>query len=1141
VGPGRTLASLGREAARSVGTDAIASFETDNGVHAAGQLWLSGVTIEWPAFHGGERRRRVAGLPTYPFERQRYWIEMAPAAAPAIETSARLPLDAWFSTPAWTSALASPEPLDAEVQDGAWVIFGDRGVLADTIAKAIVDRGGTAIQAISSDRFAEVAPDLFEIRAHDRGDYFTLFESLARNAVRVRRIVHTWPALEGDAGPAAFSSLLSLVQAVGQHFAEAPLTMALVTTGAHDVTGAETLQPSAALAVGAVRVVPMEYRNLSCVAVDVDGHRTDGDAVVRESIAAADPIVALRGGRKWVQTFRSIALPSVAGVPARLRARGVYLITGGTGGVGIELARYLARALQARLVLTGRSVTPSARAATEIAALEAAGADVIYLQADAADPAAMKAAIATAIARFGELNGVIHAAGADKTACAIHEIDAARCADQFRPRIAALAAMQQAVAGLDLDFVAVQSSLSSVLGAAGHLPYTAGHLYMDAFAQRANRDAGTPWIVINWDNWTTWKSAPVVRRDEYRVGMTAAEGAEAFARVLGSHSATHVIVSSEDLARRTVKIPAEADGETAAGAPARATALHPRPALRSEYVAPATGTQIVLASIWEELLGIGGIGVHDNFFELGGDSVTSIQVVARAGARGLRITTRQAFELPTIAELAEVATGSDTRAVSQEVVTGPVPLTPIQRWFFDQNLADPHHFNQAVLLEVDRAIDIDLLVAAVRTVSARHDALRLRFVRERGSWHQSADRAPAIHVARVDLTHVAPGELQDAIELTAAEAQGALDLASGRLLTLTWMDLGPRRPARLLIIAHHLVIDAISWGVLLEELYLALDQSARGEPVSLPPVTTPFQGWARALAERAGAADLTAEVEYWTGQQWHRAAPLPSNGPAHANTVASSFRLTSSLTADETSSLIHDSATLHNAQAQELLLTALHQTLSAWTGGGPLHVHLEGHGRDGIVDGVDLSRTIGWFTTMYPVLLDVASGTAAADAVAAVKRQLRAVPNGGIGFGVLKYLAPDAAVRRQMARVPEAAVSFLYMGRGDQASPAHSWMRSGSEPIGQMRSLRGRRAHAIDVIASVIRGQLQVTWTFSEALHHRATVEALSQGFLDALRGIVAARPGSAPTLTAEEFPAARLEQDELERLLSTIKIGGTN
>jgi non-ribosomal peptide synthase protein (TIGR01720 family) len=817
----------------------------------------------------------------------------------------------------------------------------------------------------------------------------------------------------------------------------------------------------------------------------------------------------------------------------------VYLITGGAGGVGIELARYLGRTLQARLVLTGRAVTPSGRAATEIAALEAAGAEVIYLQADAADPAAMKAAAATALARFGSLNGLIHAAGADKTPCAIHEIDAARCADQFRPRVAALQAIDQAVSGLDLDFVALTSSLSSVLGAAGYLPYTAAHLYMDAYAQRVNRDSATPWVAINWDNWTTWKSAPIVRRDEHRAGMTAAEGTEAFARVLGSTSATQVIVSSEDLNRRTVRIAVDAERE-AAGTPSRATALHPRPALRSEYVAASTSTEVVLTAIWEELLGIGGIGIHDNFFELGGDSVTSIQVVARAGARGLRITTRQAFELSTIAELAAAAGGTDTRAVSAELVTGPVPLTPIQRWFFDQDITDPHHFNQAVLLEVDRAIDADVLTAAVRTVSARHDALRLRYRRERGSWQQAADRAPAVHVSRVDLSHVSADALPDAIEMTAAAAQAGLDLATGRLLTLTWMDLGPRRAARLLIVAHHLVIDAISWGVLLEELYLALDQSASGAAVTLPPVTTPFQGWARALADRAGAPDLVAEVDYWTSQPWHQAAPLPSNGPAHANTVASSFRLSSSLGAEETSALIQDAVTRHNAQAQELLLAALHQTFAAWTSGGPLHVHLEGHGRDGLVDGADLSRTIGWFTTIYPVLLDVPAHAAAADAVAAVKRQLRAVPNGGSGYGVLKYLAPDPTVRRQMARIPDAAVSFLYMGRGDQASPATSWMRAASEPIGQMRSLRGRRPHAIDVIATVLRGQLQVTWTFSEALHHRATVEALSQGFLDALRGIIAAAP-AAPALTTEDFPAARLEQDELDRLLSMIKIGGTN
>jgi amino acid adenylation domain-containing protein/non-ribosomal peptide synthase protein (TIGR01720 family) len=1153
VGPGRTLTSLSRAVARAAGTEPVASLDADGVLHAVGQLWLAGVTIDGTVLPG-ERRRRVAGLPTYPFERERYWID---AAAPrgAEPAEGRLPIDRWFSTPAWTSATASAEA--ADVQDGAWLVFGDERSVGDSVAAAVERRGGTAIRVIASDAFASPAAGVYGVRPGERADYVGLLETLARAGLQPRRIVHAWAAEEGDVPERGFFSLLPLMQAVGQCLSGVPLEITVVTAGAHDVTGAERLNPAAAMALGAVRVVPLEYPNISCIAVDVDRQdEADADLVVREASARTDRIVALRAGRRWVQTFRPVRLDAPQGVPARLRPRGVYLITGGTGGIGIELARYLARTLRARLTLIGRTDLPSperrgdwtarhgaddrvSRLIAEIASLEALGAEVLYVQADAADSGAMTRARDAAVERFGPLNGVIHAAGAEKIPCAVHETDRQRCDAQFRPRVAALHVIESVFGGLPLDFIALQSSLSSVLGAAGFLPYTAAHLFMDAYALRMNRTGRTPWIVANWDNWTTWKSGPTLRNDETRAGMTADEAVDAFGRIVACPAGAQIVVSTQDLDARTIRIGQETGRDAAEPGPVP-TALHARPALRSTYAAPTTDAERALLDIWQDLLGIGGIGIDDNFFELGGDSVTSIQVVARAAARGVRITTRQAFELPTIAELAAMAMGGDKRGVKQEIAAGPVPLTPIQRWFFEQKIADPHHFNQAVLLEVDRAFDLELLEEAARTVAARHDALRLRYRKARGAWQQSADRTAGVEVLSVDLSHVSSVELRDAIEQSAAEAQAALDLSRGPLMTLTWMDLGPNRAARLLIVAHHLVIDAISWGVLLEELYLALDQSGSGRPIRLPPVTTPFQAWARALSEHASSPDLVGEVDYWTSQSWHRASPLPADGRSQSNTVASSFRLSSSLTADETNTLLHEGAASHDAHPQELLLAALHQTFAGWTGGGPLHVHLEGHGRDGLVEGVDLSRTVGWFTTIYPVLLDVPRGAAPGDAVTAVKRQLRAVPNGGIGYGVLKYLTPDSAVRRQMIGIPDAEISFLYMGRGDQASPATAWMRSASEPIGQMRSLRGRRPHAIDVIATVVRGELQVTWTFSEALHHRSRVEALSQGFLDALRGIIAARPGTA-TLAAEDFPAARLEQDDLDRLLSTIRIGGTN
>ena len=431
-----------------------------------------------------------------------------------------------------------------------------------------------------------------------------------------------------------------------------------------------------------------------------------------------------------------------------------------------------------------------------------------------------------------------------------------------------------------------------------------------------------------------------------------------------------------------------------------------RPELRESFAAPRTPIEKILAEIWAEVLRLERVGVHDNFFELGGDSILSIQIIARANQAGLRLTPKQLFQHQTVAELATAGTTPAVQA-EQGPVTGAVPLTPIQRWFFEQHLPDPHHYNQAVLLEVQQALDPALVERALQQLLLHHDALRLRFLCVASGWQQiNVGPDNAVLFSRADLSALAEAEHGPAIEAAAAELQASLNLLEGPLLRGALFDLGPQKPGRLLLVIHHLAIDGVSWRILLEDLWTAYQQLSRGEAIQLPPKTTSFKRWAQRLAEHTQSEALQPGIAYWLSESRTRSSRLPVDSPGGANTVASARTVRVSLSTAETRVLLQEIPTAYHTQINDVLLTALVQAFAWWTGGRSLLLDLEGHGRETIVEAVDLSRTVGWFTTHFPVLLDLERPSCPGEALKSVKEQLCRIPNRGIGYGLLRSLTP---------------------------------------------------------------------------------------------------------------------------------------
>ncbi|WP_438485388.1 non-ribosomal peptide synthase/polyketide synthase [Streptomyces sp. S186] len=512
--------------------------------------------------------------------------------------------------------------------------------------------------------------------------------------------------------------------------------------------------------------------------------------------------------------------------------------------------------------------------------------------------------------------------------------------------------------------------------------------------------------------------------------------------------------------------------------------------------APRTATERALAEVWQAVLGIEEVGVEDNFFELGGDSILSIQVVARARAAGLTVSTRDLFTAPTVAGLAALAVRADGAEDDPDAgrVTGEVPLSPVQRWFLDGERDAYGRFTMSVYAELAERPDRDALRAAVAALYEHHDGLRSRFTREGGCWRQTV-------VAREDgdwfTWHDLAGEdtaaREAAIERILAETHAGLDIGSGPLLRALVLDQGPDLPVRLALVAHHLVLDVVSWGVLLSDLARAYERTAAGERPGLGARTTSFQEWSGTLTALAEAGRFDEEITYW--QEAERVPRLPGSGSA-ANTADSEETVSVRLDERTTAALLQTVPGRHRARANEVLLAALGRALAEWTGQDRVAVALEGHGREEeVADGVDLSRTVGWFTTVFPFAWDAPGQGDWRSAVTAVKRRLRAVPHKGLGYGVLRHLREDSPLTG-----PLPDVSFNYVGRSDGFEPG-LYTRLLDDPSATQGGA-GTRAHLLDIVCGVQGERLTVGVSYSAAVHDRADVERLTDRLAGLLRDL---------------------------------------
>jgi amino acid adenylation domain-containing protein/non-ribosomal peptide synthase protein (TIGR01720 family) len=558
------------------------------------------------------------------------------------------------------------------------------------------------------------------------------------------------------------------------------------------------------------------------------------------------------------------------------------------------------------------------------------------------------------------------------------------------------------------------------------------------------------------------------------------------------------------------------------------------------YLAPRTAAETKLAEIWQQVLGLPRVGVNDNFFELGGDSILSLQIIAKANGEGLRLTPKQLFDSPTVAALAAaVIDNAPAICAEQGEVTGEVPLTPIQRWFFEHDFADLHHWNMSLVLEARRAVDPTLLERALHSLLRHHDALRLRFTRtEQGRSQSSAPHTNAPLLEVVSLAKLSVEAQATAFEREATRIQSTIDLTSGRLLRAAWFDYGADEPGLLLLAAHHLCVDGISWRIIAEDLQRAYEDLEAGREAHLPAKTTSWQEWAGQLSERATSREVKSEASEWLDARRLDAAPLPTDfaEASEHNTVADARTISLALRVEETEALLRDVPAAYQTQINDVLLAALADALHKWTSNPVSLIDVEGHGREHSDERLDVSRTVGWFTTHYPVALDVSRAFNGESLLKGVREQLARVPHNGIGYGLLRYLGGDSETARRLSAEPQPEVSFNYLGQIAQANADGALFALSRESGGAQRSPASARTHLLQVIAKVLDGRFELSVSYGARTHRRETVEKFAADFTASLRGLIAgSRSESSNGLAASDFPESGLTAKELERVLAQL------
>lgn len=777
IGPGRDLTVLVNSFINKISNENRRAFALDlvriqgNKIaddyfilNRIGKLWQEGIRIDWNNYYANEKRRRIP-LPTNPFEGKPYWPQSdsanvlvnKPAGKPVIGKESSV--DDWFYVPSWKYMPLLRLEKDTGVHHTYLIFYTSQFDLENEIVSGIRSRGEKVVTVRPGNSFSSNKGEGFTINPLEYDDYVSLFEQLKLLNMLPDRIIDLWPASNNallDMDPAegfkkaqelGFYSLIKIVKALEQCSIDYNTEINIITYNLHEITGDECIVPVNATLLSTAKIISQEYPHINCRCIDIhedsrNGQKAEMLARVLEdefSLPASDRIVAYRGKQRWIQVFEPVKIEqNVTG--SYLKQQGVYLITGGLGDIGFNLAKHLVNSYHAKVVLVGRSElsAENSHKLERLKALNDLGGTALYYSCDISDATQVTAIVEEVEKELGNINGVIHAAGVvGKDATAIKYMTKEICEEQFEAKVYGLIVLAKVFRERQLDFCLLTSSLSNILGGLGDTSYAAANAYMDCFVQTQKYIGNQYWLSVNWETWFLDKeqqSSSNLGKSRLVYSMKVEEGIDTFNRIMSCLQVNRILVSSGDIQRRMDMWLKLDETQTDTEKEAASNSVRTRPDLLSDYVQPVSSNERALVAVWERLLNVAKIGIKDDFFELGGDSLKAINMITRVRKEvGIQIPLSDFFKNPTIKAISEISEeGYEVTSLSAKTSipkaepSDSYVISPAQkRLYLIQEIAkESCLYNETQAFIIDGVIAYAKIEDVFRNIINRHEILR---------------------------------------------------------------------------------------------------------------------------------------------------------------------------------------------------------------------------------------------------------------------------------------------------------------------------------------------------------------------------------------------------------------------------------
>jgi non-ribosomal peptide synthase protein (TIGR01720 family) len=1096
----------------------------------------------------------------------------------------------WFYQKVWVRrniALQTPPHLES----GAILIMSDSLGLSEQLQIQLERNGRLVVRIENGANFVRLDARHYRIDPMHKEHFIEVIRLLHEDGLFIKQIVHlqTYSEYAGEFTSSTYlensqqainASLLHIAQALQRIYSDSQsVDFYLVGSYSQSVSAKDLIALEKLALAGLLKTIGQEFTWLRCRQIDlpVADPAANAALLMQELYSLQhDTTVAYRTGIRLIQWLRKLDWVHESAQKSLLVQGGFYLISGGLGGVGFEVACYLLKHCQARLLLVGRrslpprdlwatliaNGDPSASLIARYQELARIGGEVTYISANICDQETIERAVHEQEVYYDHpLDGVFHLAGIFRERLLIEETTDS-LAEVLQAKVSGTWVLHQLVKERPDSLFIAFSSVNGLLGGVSAGAYSAANSFLDTFTQYQHEYYGLRSYCFAWSMWDEVGISRGSRTKELALArgyypITSKQGLysllaglcrnQAYLLIGLDNNNVHIrrltetasyslqkgvmyfvarsgIVSSVDLQAAQVYdrfcVRSNCEFVQLKEMPKTLTGDVDREKLsllgkeqhrrNPEYVAPRTQMERQLASVWQEILGIERIGIYDSFFRLGGDSIQVLQLISKANQAGLRFTLEEVFQHQTIAALATIAiTESQDRVeVGQDTITGPAPLMPSQAWFFERDLPDSNHFNQSLMFEVTQQTDATSLEKAVFALLHHHEALRLRFVHTESGWQQF-DPGPVqtAPFSCIDMSKVSAKERDAAIAAEEMRLQRGLSLTKGPLVQIALFRLGADTPSRLLVLFHHVIIDGVSWRIILEDLQDAYHQASNAKYIHLPPKTISTLYWATRLSEYAQSAELRSELDYWLEKSRTQMLPLPLDFPDGENRVGSARLFSVSLSIEETRALLQEATRTYRVQFDIVLLAAVTRAFAKWTGGLPLLVDLVNHGREAFIKGADVSRSVGWFSMNVPVLFEVGNTSEPEALIQTIGQQLRAAPSyQGTGYNLLRYLSEDKEVREKLRALQQAQVLFSYIGRFDPGPTTgeHILLGPTLESNNQDSDPDALRPYIFVITAVITDGRLNIEFFYNENMHRSVTVEALAFDCLAVLRSLIA-------------------------------------